>query len=224
MRLRGSLIALVVAGAALMLPAAPAPAASKCSGKGAQGLASTASARVFSLPSGGERKIYACLFSQNKRRFLGWEEECQNQTAAREFRLVGPYVGYVEYSCGLIAGSDIVVVRNIKTNKVVHSGSAATGTEDPGQEATTTVTALELAATASVVWIGEFDADGNGIGNTPNDSRQVRKLETSGDTVETVDSGTDIDPDSLALGRRKGTSNPFYWTKGGTAFKSQLSE
>jgi hypothetical protein len=216
--------AIAVAVAALVAPT-PASAASKCSGKGAQGLASTSSARVFSLPSGGERKVYVCLFSQNKRRFLGWLQECQNQVAAREFRLVGPYVAYVEYRCGLIAGSDIVVVRNIKTNKIVHSASGATGTEDQNQEATTTVTGLELAATASVVWIGEFDADsGGGIGNSPNDSRQVWKIETSADSSAMVDQGNDIDPDSLALGRRKGTANPFYWTKGGTAFRAQLSE
>jgi hypothetical protein len=208
-----------------LVPAAPAQGASRCSGKGAQGLASTASSRVFSLPSGGERKIYACLFSQNKRRFLGWEQECQNDTAAREFRLVGPYVAYVEYTCGLVSGRDSVVVRNIKTGKVIHGASGATGTEDQNQEATTTVTDLELAATASVVWIGEFDADSaGGIGNSANDRRQVFKYETGESSGALVDQGNDIEPRSLALARRKGTTNRFYWIKGGAPFSALLSE
>ncbi|HEX8054486.1 MAG TPA: hypothetical protein VF517_15975 [Thermoleophilaceae bacterium] len=224
MKVRLLLTVCAVAGAIVALPAAPASAASKCSGKGAQGLASSGSSRVFSLPSKGERKIYACLYSQNKRRFLGWFQECQNMTAAREFRLVGPYVAYVEYSCGLIAGNDSVVVLNIKTGKVVHSAAAATGTEAPGGEATTTVTGLELAATASVVWIADFDADSGGLGNNAQDDRQVRKFETGEAGPVTVDSGLTIDPESLSLAKRYGTTNRFYWMKGGSPFTALLSE
>ena len=86
MKVRLLVTACAVVGATLA-GAAPASAASKCSGKGAKGILSSASARVYSLPSGGERKIYACLYSQNKRRFLGWEDECQNMTAASRFIL-----------------------------------------------------------------------------------------------------------------------------------------
>jgi hypothetical protein len=212
-----------VAGVGMLLPAAPASAAAKCSGKGAQGVASTSSARVFTLPAAGnERKLYACLFSQNKKRYLGWVQECHNDIAAREPRLAGPWVAYVEYTCDLVSGRDSVVVMNIKTGKRRFDVSAASGTEDENSEASTTVTDLELSSAGSVAWIGEFDADnGGGIGNSPNDNRFVGKADGAG--IASVDSGTAIEPDSLALGRRNSKGNPFYWMKGGAAFGSLLN-
>ncbi|HEX2127535.1 MAG TPA: hypothetical protein VHF45_13370, partial [Thermoleophilaceae bacterium] len=160
------LVAACAVAVSMALPAAPASAASKCSGKNARGILSSGSARVFSLPSGGERKIYACLYSQNKRRFLGWEDECQNMTAASQFVLSGPYVGYVETTCGLVSGSQSVVVRNIKTKAVKYSGGAVRivdGGED--EEPSTYITDLVMSRTGSVAWIGEYDAASDGVGN-----------------------------------------------------------
>lgn len=214
MRVRLLLTACAVAGAALV-PAAPAPAAARCSGKGAKGIVSTASARVFTLPASGgqEKKAYACLYSQNKRRYLGWIQECQNDTAASGFVLSGRLVGYVETTCGLVSGRERVVVRDIKTNKVKYSASAASGTEAQNEEASTFVNDLAMSRTGSLVWIGEFDADSGGL-DGPGDSRQVWTVSAGG--AEMVESGLDIDPFSLALGpRTKDGFSWFYYQRGG---------
>jgi hypothetical protein len=215
MKVRLLVAGCAVAGACLV-PAAPASAATKCSGKGAKGIASTSSARVFSLPYKGERKIYACLLSQNKRRFLGWEGECQDMTAASNFLLSGPYVGYVETSCALVSGDQRVVVRNIKTNKVKHSGSAVTLDGGPADEPSSYVTDLAMSKSGSVGWIGEFDLGSDGMGNN-GDQRQVRMLyegvATAGGSV--VDEGLAIVPGSLALGPQgNGGFGYLYWQFG----------
>jgi hypothetical protein len=211
MKVRLLVAACAVVGAAFA-GAAPASAASKCSGKGAQGILSSGNARVFSLPSGGERKIYACLFSQNKRRFLGWEDECQNMTAASQFILSGPYVGYVETTCGLVSGDQVVVVRDIKANKVKYRGGAVRivdGGSD--EEPSTYVTDLAMSRTGSVAWIGEYDAASDGVGSGTGDRRQVRML-FEGSAVaggDVVEDNLAIAPGSLALGPQN--KDGFSW-------------
>lgn len=214
MRVRLLLTACAVVGATFA-GAAPASAASKCSGKGAQGILSSGSARIFSLPSGGERKIYACLFSQNKRRFLGWVGECQDTTAASRFILSGPYVGYVETTCALVSGDERVVVRNVKTNKVKHSGSAVTHDGGPADEPSSFVTDLAMSRTGSIAWIGEFDLGSDGMGNA-GDSRQVRVLyDGVAGSASVLEEGLGIVPDSLALGAQgKEGFGWLYWQVG----------
>lgn len=222
MRVRLLVTASVVAGV-MLVPAAPAAGATKCSGKGAKTIVATPSARVFTLPASGgqEKKAYACVYSQNKKRYLGWIQECQNDTAASGFMLSGRLVGYVTTTCGLISGSESVVVRDIKTNKVKHSAGAASGTEAPGEEASTLVNDLAMSRTGSLVWIGEFDADSGGL-NGAGDSRQVWTLDASG--AKMVDSGLDIDPFSLALApRNKQGFSWFYYQRADGAKAGKLN-
>ncbi len=215
--------ACAVAGGAMLVPAAPASAASKCSGKGAKGVVSSATARVFTLPSGQERKVYACLYSQNKKRFLGWVNECQDETAASGFVLSGPYVGYVETNCGLVASHDTVVVRDIKTNKVRYSAPGATGNEAEGEEDSSSVTDLAMSQTGSVVWIGAYDANSGGM-NGAGDTRQVKMLYPgSPKDGELVDFGLGIEEGTLALGPRGSSSfNWFYYRHLAEAKSGQL--
>ena len=208
--------------------AAPASAATKCSGKGAKGILASSSARIYSLPSGGERKIYACLYSQNKRRFLGWEDECQQMTAASQFILAGPYVGYVETTCGLVSGDQDVVVRNIKTNKVKHAGGAVRFVgEAPGNEQSSYITDLVMSRTGSVAWIGEHDAESDGVGNGSGDQRQVRML-FEGSAIaggDVVDEGLGIQPGTLALGpQQKDGFSWLYWQFGDQPRRAELKK
>jgi hypothetical protein len=178
---------------------------------------------VFSLPSGGERKIYACLFSQNRRRFLGWLQECHNTTEATGFALRGRYVGYVERSCDLQTGTDLVLVRDIRTNDVKYQALGATGPETLA-DSTITVLDLAISLTGSVVWIGEYDAESDG-GQGANDRRQVRMMfkgyaQTHGDVV---DEGFGIVPGSLALGPRTAAGFSWaYWQFGDQARTARL--
>ncbi|HEX8648292.1 MAG TPA: hypothetical protein VF715_15470 [Thermoleophilaceae bacterium] len=222
MKVRLLLTAFAVAGLMAVLPAAPAAAASKCSGKGAKGIISTSSARVFTLPASGgqERKAYACLYSQNKRRFLGWIQECQNMTAASGFVLSGKLVGYVETVCGLIAGDQSVVVRDIKTGKIVRSANGASGTSAPNEESSTYVTDMAMNRDGGVVWIGEFDANSGGV-NGPGDNRQVWAM--PGSTPQLMESSLEIVPGTLALGPTTSQGfNWFYWQSGSQARAGKL--
>jgi hypothetical protein len=209
------LVAACAAVGVWLVPAAPASAATKCSGKGAKGIVSTSSARVYSLPSKGERKIYACLLSQNKRRFLGWEDECQDMTAASAFLLSGPYVGYVETSCSLVSGDQRVVVLNIKTNKIKHEAPAVTNESGPADDPSSYVTDLVMSRSGSVGWIGEYDKGSDGVGNE-GDSRQVRVLYDGASGLETLlHADINIVPGSLALGPQgNGGFGYLYWQVG----------
>jgi hypothetical protein len=220
MKVRLLMTACAVAGATFA-GAAPASAASKCSGKGAKTLVATPSARVYTLPAAGnERKAYACVYSQNKRRFLGWIQECHNDTAASGFILSGKLVGYVETTCGLIAGSDTVIVRDIKTNEVVRAARAAEGTEAQDEEATTSVTDLVMNRKGKVAWIGEFDADSGGLGGA-GDARQVWAM--GGSSPQMLESSLDVVPGSLALGpTTKDGFNWLYWQVGSQARAGKL--
>lgn len=217
----------VLAALALLalVSAAPAQAAPKCSGKGARGLLSSSSARVFTLPAGGEENVYACIFSQNKRRRLGTLRDCRDDLSVGLFLLRGRYVGYVETSCSLVAGTDWVVVRDIKTGKVKYRAYGAANPETaPSAEPNITVRDLAMSRTGSVVWIGDYDADAGGLGD-PDDRRQVRMMfagyaQANGDVV---DEGFGIAPGSLALGPQNQQGFSWaYWQHGDQARTAKL--
>ncbi|MDQ3934374.1 MAG: hypothetical protein M3340_07045 [Actinomycetota bacterium] len=206
-----------MAGVLALAWATPAEAAPRCSGKGARGLASTSSARVFTLPAGGDEKVYACLFSQNKRRRLGTLRNCGDDLATSQFTLRGRYVGYVETSCGLASGTDWVVVRDIRTGGVRYRAFGAANAEAPsGTEPSITVHELEMSRSGSVVWIGDYDHDSDGVGGA-NDRRQVRMMfngyaQANGDVA---DEGLGITVGSLALGPQNQQGFSWaYWQVG----------
>jgi hypothetical protein len=76
-----------------------------------------------------------------------------------------------------------------------------------------------MRSNGSLAWIGErypFDKD-----DAPN-QYQVWKLEAASPrTPQKLDEGGNIDPRSLAAGRR-GRAAPVYWRKGGTVFSATL--
>jgi hypothetical protein len=194
---------------------------SKCTGKGARTLGAANGKRVFSLPKNGERRVYACLVSKNKPRFLGLESECQDQAAASGFKFAGHLVAYVESNCPGSSVSATIAVIDMERGGI-RRYVAVEGAEPAGPSSRVSVTGLDISATSGLVWIGGYDADGTGgIGNVPGDSIQVRKLDP-GATPVTVDSGTAIDRASLALGPYHGF-NSFYWLKSGAPVSGVLA-
>jgi hypothetical protein len=175
----------------------------RCTRSGARTILDAGGKRVFSLPaSGGDRRVYGCLNSQNRPRFLGWQKVCRNGPGVSGFRFAGALLAYVEQTCGAQAGRANVVVRDVRRNTVTQRVPGATG-------ATSAVSALEISATGGLVWAGA----GDGF--------QVWKADP-GKQPTLVDSGPGIEPASLALGRYEGF-NRLYWLKDGAPSTAVLS-
>lgn len=218
-------VSLLLAALALLVIAPQADAKKKhgvpCAKRPAVTLLQNSRARVYSLPRTGGDVAFACLLKRSKAYRLGFTSECQNETQATDYRLAGRYVGYVTTSCGLVSGTDDVVVRDLRTGHVKWAAGAATGDPSASAEPSTYVDDLAMKADGSVVWMGSYDAAGSG----KDQDHQVWKHEPGSPEGGTlVDRGTDIDVDSLALSSRTPESGltRFYWVRAGGVKSSTL--
>lgn len=215
--------------ATMLAGAGPAEAShaerTKCTARNAHTIIKTGTGRIFSTPFGDQgARIYGCLYSQNRRWFLGEDGDCDPGPVVSRLTLIGRYVGFVSTHCNIDQGEDAVVVRDLRTGREKWRAVAATGTEDGA--ASTEVSDLAMSRTGSVAWIAHWDANSGGIETPhPNDDRQVRKLEPGAPAGGTLlDSGLDIEPGSLALSAR--TSRGFswlYWQKGSATQTGKLN-
>ena len=204
---------------------APAHAASpKCTARNAQTILQTSSARIFSTPLGDTaRRVYACLYSRNRRHLLGIDGDCDPGAAVGRLTVSGRYVGYVETNCNIDQSEDSVVVKDLRTGRNKWRAAAATGQEgnDP---VSTLVTDLALASNGSVAWIADWDANSGDSAPDPNNNRQVRKLDAGAPEGGTLlDSGLDLEPRSLGLSARSSNGAWMYWTKAGSPFAARLN-
>ena len=209
--------------ATLGLAAAPANAAKKkakplpnCAAKKSKTIAQSAEGRVYRVGT----TAFACSFKANKRFELGDADECQNQTRVDDFRFGKGIVGYIASGCGLVSGTDTIVVRNLKTGKIVNSGSPVDHKWDGG-ESSTSIGSWGLKANGSIVWTGRNFGFVTTPGSppAPPELLQVWKHEVGTPAVK-LDEGADVVPGSLAVG--EGDPAPVYWTKGASAFSSTL--
>jgi hypothetical protein len=213
-------VALIAGVATAALAPAPAMAAKRkplpnCAAKGSTTLAATETARVYELKS----KRYACRYRKNRRVFLG-VRDCDNDTAAGNFTLRGNLVGWEATSCGLVSGSQSIVVTDLNTGKRLRSAPAVTDATVTGNsERNTYVASYVMNATGSLAWIGVVNTDGTTTVDSASDAVQLRTLGPSSPAGgDLVDSGNDIGLDSLALAG----SGQFYWQKGATPKSAPL--
>ena len=223
------LVATLAAGLAVFGGVAPATAAKKkpkllpnCAAKKSKTIAQSAEGRIYSIGT----NAYACSFKANKRFFLGDTDECQNQSKVEDFRFGKGIVGYLDGSCGLVSGSESIVVRNLKTGKIVNSGSPVDHTF-PGGESSTSISSWGLKPNGSIAWIGTNSGFVTTQGGPPapaTDLIQVWKRE-AGTAGTKLDEGPDVVAGSLAVGAESDVNtglSPVYWTKGTATFSSTL--
>src|SRR3954453_13548545 len=110
----------LAAGLALFGSAVPAQAAKKkpvalpnCAAKKSKTIAQSAEGRIYRVGT----TAFACSFKANKRFELGETDDSQNQSQVEDFRFGKGIVGYIDGSCGLVSGSETIVVRNLRTGK-----------------------------------------------------------------------------------------------------------
>jgi hypothetical protein len=214
-------------GALTLAPAAEARHAerTKCTARNAHTILKTETGRIFSTPLGNTAaRVYGCLYSQNRRHFLGIDGDCDPGRAVSNLILIGRYVGYVETNCNIDASDDYVVVKDLRTGRDKWRVISATG-QAPDAEPSTLVSDLAMSRTGSIAWIADWDANSGSSTPHPNDDRQVRKLEPGAPEGGTLlDSGLDIEQRSLGLGSRtSGGYSWIYWTKGGSPFAAKLN-
>src|SRR5437899_2515058 len=196
--------------AATLAVAAPAAIARKkrhrpapCSLSGSKTLLATRDARVFYRTKSGTATEYACMFLRNKRFPLATgdsEPGGSGQTASLE-TLAGSYVAFVlgrfddsqRYNPDFKGFPESVVGINLSTGAQLSFPAVA------ANPSASSVSDLVLRKNGSFAWIG------SGGGAT-----EVHGFK-AGDAADTVlDSGTDIQAGSLALG-----GGTLYWTKAG---------
>ena len=220
------MLAAAVAGVVALAPPANAQSGSKCTARGSKTVLQTGSVRIYTTRLGDSAaRVYGCLYSQNRRRFLGIEGDCDPGPTVSGLTVRGRYVALVESFCNIDSSDDYVVVRDLRTGAVKHRAVGAAGTPADTGEPSTLVRELVLSSTGSVAWIADWKAVSGSSTAHPNDDRQVRKLEPGSPEGGTLlDSGLGIERRSLALGSRTSAGYArLYWTKDGAPATARLN-
>ena len=155
--------------------------------------------------SGGfEPFVYACLFSADRRVRLGSNGQSTELTVPR---LAAPYVAFAVADCpGASCASD-VLVRNLRSGRLVKSLTATTSSGVPGDSAH--VTDLELKPNGSVAWMVRLSGF---VTNTV----EVIAVDSGGRRM--LDSGADVDAESLTL-----DVSTLSWQKAGATHSATLN-
>jgi hypothetical protein len=155
-------------------------------------------------------RIHGCAYG-HKSYLLGAEvEECGSGVPCGGVRrevLAGPLVAYEEGSGGETANTYLVVVRNLRTGRVIRKLPTGTPvTPRPLWVGIGPTTAIVIKSDGAVAWIVEtgFPAE-----------YQVHAVNKSGSRV--LASGVDIAPSSLAL-----AGNTLYWRQSGQSISAPL--
>jgi hypothetical protein len=155
-------------------------------------------------------RIYGCAYG-HKPYLVGARELCKGVPCEGPQReaLAGPLVAYEESGGGGVENSYYVVVRNLRTGRVIHE--MPTGTPPPTVKSTIgagPTTVIVVRPDGAVAWITETGFH--------DPEYQVHAVDSSGSRE--LASGTNIDPSSLAL-----AGNMLYWTQNGHAMSAPLN-
>ena len=192
-----------------LLPAAAAQAKRTCNPHGSKTIAANVKLRVFTFRKSGSdtTTMYACRLKTGKRFILASAQEAGGTgTAVSLVRVAGNFVVWdaqpfddsQRYNPSFQGFPSSVNALDPST------GQTRTAPAATGNPAASTVTALVLQLGGSFAWIGS--------GAT----LEVHRFDASGDTV--VDSGSDVDPASLAAGGAQ-----LYWLRAGVAHSVPFS-
>ena len=222
-RLAATALAMGALTAGALTAGAPSPAAAaptgRCTMSGSDTILANRQARFFVKRNRRTADIYyACRYRTNRRiRLAKATGECNDEAHSVESpRLAGRFVAFVAVSEGCTEGryAEIVTV-NLASRKrrSIHPPASK-----PRRVAlaTSEVEDLELKSDGSVAWIAsgeedEPDEDRAWVG------REVGLLRPRDSRSRVLDSGSDIEPDSLRLSRAR-----VHWTKGGNPFSASL--
>ena len=173
-----------------------------CTPHGSTTIEASKAIRVFSLRNKRTDAVdfYACRYKTRKRFLMGSAEDLGGTgDAIGLVRIAGAFVGWDSQP---FDDSERYNPSFTGFPSTVHAVDMRSGTErhaaaTTGSPSSSSVACLLLQPSGSFAWIG---TDGSG--------NQVHRYDASGHTL--LDSGADIQPDSLAAG-----TVTLYWMKGG---------
>jgi hypothetical protein len=156
-------------------------------------------------------RIHGCAYGREPY-LVGTEELCKGVRCGgpQGEVLAGPLVAYEEGGGGEIFNRYFVMVRDLRTGRVVRKLPTGTPTKPPTSPLSAGIgptTAIVVKPDGAVAWIVET--------GYPSEY-QVHAVDSSGS--RTLASGTDIDPSSLAL-----AGSTLYWMQNGQAMSAPLN-
>jgi len=194
-------------------PLAPASSvrAPHCSLEGARTIKANRYVRVFKKTQRGYGGVYGCRRDARRAFKLGIVGECQNNDEIQRVEVAGRRAVLGIFECSLTAGwwrVDLVNLRNGHREFTSNPTTIA-----PLNESTSAVLhRIVVTADGAVAWTAERTAGGARL-----DVEVRRRRRATTNQAVLLDSGTDIDPDSL---RRRGRT--IVWTKAGARHSAQL--
>jgi hypothetical protein len=193
----------------VLAAAAPAQARSTCNPHGSKTVAADAKVRVFTLRKSGSdtTRLYACRLTSRKRYLLASaQEQGGTGTAVSLVRVVGRFVAWdaQPFDDSQRYNPDFQGFPSTVNELDTGSGQRTTVPATTGTPAASSVTALLVTGSGSLGWIGSAG------------TLEVHLYENAGDTL--LDSGTDIDPTSLAA-----AAHQLYWMRAGLPRSAPLT-
>jgi hypothetical protein len=172
-----------------------------CTPHGSTTIEASAAIRVFSLRNKRTDAVdfYACRYKTRRRFLMGSAGDLGSSgDAIGIVRIAGRFVAWDSqpFDDSERYNPDFAGFPSTVNAVDTRSGSQRSAPATTGNPSASSVTSLVLHPSGALAWIG---ADGAGS--------QVHRYDSSGDTV--LDSGSDIQPDSLAAGPAT-----LYWMKG----------
>jgi hypothetical protein len=207
--MRARHVALFVALVAGAFPASAAAAERHpCEPRGSRTVEANQVARVFVQRRRTQEiaRVYACAYRTRRVIQLGLYKGGSNCisssgcSAVDDIRLVRAYVAYSEFHSGREITTSEVWRLDLRTGR--HRLIWEAGSFRPPFEVSAFVTDLELRRTGGVAWVAVLHREG-----TPS-NYEVWKADVAGRAL--LDSGPEIDPDSLAL-----SGSILYWMNAG---------
>lgn len=185
-------------------PTRPPAPANRCSPAGARSLLSGQSARVIVLSG----SVYGCSERTGRRFLLGTAGTCIAAERAGPFALSGEIVGYALQRCGVDTGATELIARRLTDGSQIRTARAMHGVLGP--ESFVTAGSIVVAGDGALAWIASASSVA-----THRQAREVNRADGSG--FSTLDSGSALDPGSLAL-----HGSALTWRRGGSTRSAVL--
>lgn len=205
---------LAVAGlATLALVGAPSEATHGCKLRGAKVLTRSKHAVVFkkSRRSSDPADTYGCLFRVGTIHGLGDQADASGEVVIQRAKLGGRYVAYeLDRTGGVSEGEDRVRLLDLRTGRTKVDEPATRRAVSNGVES------FVLKRNGSVAWIGR---DSDPLGQSPSNFEVHAVADGEGTGNQTLDSGQNIDANSLAL---SGDRRRLLWTNRGKRTSAPL--
>jgi hypothetical protein len=157
-----------------------------------------------------ELEIFGCAYGRHRSYDLGGPSECggseEGCSGIGAETLAGTIVAYEEFETRTCCASMVVVVRDLRTGRLLHGVPSGTS-QSPNTVGGGFTRGLVVKSDGAGAWIV--------AGGPARGGNQVHVLDKGGSRI--VASGTDVAENSLAL-----AGSTLYWTQAGQAFSTML--